>query len=86
MDIPQDLSPSRRELDSNGCTGFIRADKSGRLTAEGLVVQSFDTLLEELATRCRSRCRLQADPQGPSFYQVTEMSPIQNRAFQLLDL
>jgi len=60
--------------------------KSRRLTAEGLVVQSFDTLLEELATRCRSRCRLQADPQGPSFYQVTEMSPIQNRAFQLLDL
>jgi hypothetical protein len=60
--------------------------KSRRLTAEGFVVQSFDTLLEELATRCRNRCRIQSDPQGPSFYQVTEMSPIQNRAFQLLGL
>jgi len=60
--------------------------KSRRLTAEGFVVQSFDTLLEELGTRCRNRCRIQSDPQGPSFYQVTEMSPIQNRAFQLLGL
>ena len=60
--------------------------KARRRTAEGLVVQSFDTLLEELATRCRNRCRIQSDPQGPSFYQVTEMSPIQTRAFQLLGL
>lgn len=60
--------------------------KARRLTSEGLVVQSFDTLLEELGTRCRNRCRIQSDPQGPTFYQVTEMSPIQKRAFQLLDL
>jgi len=60
--------------------------KACRLTSEGLVVQSFDTLLEELGTRCRNRCRIQSDPQGPTFYQVTEMSPIQKRAFQLLDL
>lgn len=60
--------------------------KARRLTSEGLVVQSFDTLLEELGTRCRNRCRIQSDPQGPTFYQVTEMSPIQKRAFQLLCL
>jgi hypothetical protein len=60
--------------------------KARRLTAEGFVVHSFGTLLEELATRCRNRCRVQSEPQGPSFYQVTERSPIQKRAFQLLDL
>jgi transposase len=60
--------------------------KARRLTAEGLVVQSFDTLLEELGTRCRNLCRIRSEPQGPSFYQVTEMSTIQKRAFQLLDL
>jgi transposase len=64
----------------------VERKKSRRLTAEGFVVQSFDTLLEELATRCRNRCLLQSEPQGPSFYQVTEMSPIQKRAFQLLGL
>lgn len=65
---------------------WVAKKKSRRLTAEGFVVQSFDTLLEELGTRCRNRCRIPSDPQGPSFDQVTEMSPIQKRAFQLLGL
>ena len=64
----------------------VERKKARRLTSEGLVVQSFDTLLEELATRCRNRCRIRSDPQGPTFYQVTELSPIQKRAFQLLGL
>ena len=62
----------------------VERKKARRLTSEGLVVQSFDTLLEELGTRCRNRCRIPSEPQGPTFYQVTEMSPIQKRAFQLL--
>ena len=60
--------------------------KNLRLTTEGLVVQSFDTLLMELGTRCRNRCRIKSDPKGPTFYQLTEKTPIQERAFQLLGL
>jgi hypothetical protein len=60
--------------------------KGQKLTSEGLVVQSFDTLLEELGTRCRNRCRIQSDSKRPAFYQLTEMSPLQKRAFQLLGL
>jgi len=60
--------------------------KSLRLTSEGLIVQSFDTLLMELGTRCRNRCRIKSDPKGPTFYQLTEKSPLQERAFQLLEL
>jgi transposase len=60
--------------------------KTQRLTAEGLVIQSFDTLLEELGTRCRNRCRIKSDPEGSIFYQTTEMSPLQMRAFQCLGL
>jgi len=60
--------------------------KTQRLTAEGLVIQSFDTLLEELGNRCRNRCRIKSDPGGSIFYQMTEMSPLQERAFQLLGL
>jgi len=60
--------------------------KTLRLTSEGLVVQSLDTLLMELGTRCRNRCRIKSDPKGPTFYQLTEKSPLQERAFQLLGL
>ena len=60
--------------------------KARKLTSEGFVVQSFDTLLETLGTRCRNRCRIRSDSKGPAFYQTTEMSPLQERAFQLLGL
>jgi len=60
--------------------------KTLRLTSEGLVVQSLDTLLMDLGTRCRNRCRIKSDPKGPTFYQLTEKTQIQERAFQLLGL
>jgi transposase len=58
--------------------------KGQKLTVEGFVVHSFDTLLEELGTRCRNRCRIRSESKGPAFYQLTERSPLQKRAFQLL--
>jgi len=64
----------------------VERKKARRLTSEGLVVQSFDTLLEELGTRCRNRCRIQSESKGPTFNQLTEMSPLQKRTFQLLGL
>jgi hypothetical protein len=60
--------------------------KALRLTSEGSVVQSFDTLLRELGTRCRNRCRIKSDPKGSTFYQLTEMTPLQKKALQLLGL
>jgi transposase len=60
--------------------------KALKLTPEGFVVQSFDTLLEELGTRCRNRCRIRSDSKGPPFYQITEINPLQMRVFQLLGL
>jgi len=64
----------------------VERKKARRLTAEGLVVQSFDTLLEELGTRCRNRCRIQSGSKGPTFNQLTEMSPLQKRVSHLLGL
>ena len=64
----------------------VERKKARRLTSEGLVVQSFDTLLEELGTRCRNRCRIQSESKGPTFNQLTEMSPLQKRTFHLLGL
>ncbi len=41
-----------------------RQKKAERVTAEGLTVHSFETLLPELGTLCRNKCRLKAVPSG----------------------
>lgn len=63
-----------------------QAKKVSRLTADGLPVQSFNTLLRNLATRCRNTCRIPSDPSGTTFQQLTEATPLQARALQLLGL
>jgi len=60
--------------------------KTVRLTPDGLEIHSFQTLLAELATRSRNRCRVKSDTSGPTFYELTEPTPLQKRAFQLLGL
>ena len=62
------------------------AKKSARLTPEGFPIHSFETLLENLATRSRNTCILKADPTSPSFYKYTNPTPLQQRAFELLEL
>ena len=49
-------------------------------------VHSFDTLLIELATRCRNQCKLKSSANAPSFAQYTKFSPLQAEAFKLLGL
>jgi len=63
-----------------------RRKKVERTTPDGLPVHSFDTLLDELGTLCRNRCRIQADPSGSTFTQETQPSRLQTRAFELLSL
>jgi transposase len=61
-----------------------RKKKVTRLTDDGLPIHSFDSLLAELGTRCRNHCRVRSDSGGPSFEQLTEPNPVQERALQLL--
>ena len=60
--------------------------KAVRLTADGLPIHSFKTLIAELGTRSRHRCRMKADPDSPVIYQDTEPTPLQSRAMDLLRL
>ncbi len=60
--------------------------KVERRTPDGLPVHSFDTLLEELGTLCRNRCRIQADSSGTTFTQDTQPTKLQARVFELLGL
>ncbi|MDZ4063944.1 MAG: IS1634 family transposase [Coriobacteriia bacterium] len=68
------------------CSASAQAKKLARVTADGFPVHSFETLMQELATRCRNTCRIPAEPTAPSFQQLTEPTPLQSRAFQLLGL
>ncbi len=52
-------------------------------TTDGFPVSNFRDLLSELATLTRNTIRL---PDGHTFTQLTEATPIQTRAFQLLGL
>jgi transposase len=63
-----------------------KAKKIDRITADGFPVHSFDTLMQDLATRCSNTCRLPADPSGTTFEQLTELTPLQARALQLLGM
>ncbi|MFQ5791846.1 MAG: IS1634 family transposase [Acidobacteriota bacterium] len=60
--------------------------KTSRRTPDGFPVHSFETLMEELATLCRHRCRIKSDPSCPTFRQLTEPTPLQARVLQLLGL
>ena len=63
-----------------------KAKKVDRVTADGFPVHSFDTLMQDLATRCSNTCRLPADPAGSTFEQLTELTPLQARALHLLEV
>jgi len=60
--------------------------KGARVTADGWPVHSFTTLMTELGTRCRHRCRLKSDPQSPVFVQDTQPTPLQAHALELIRL
>jgi len=62
-----------------------RRKKSTRQSSEGLPLHSFKTLLAELAGRCRNTCRVKTE-MGSSITMVTDPTPLQARALQLLGL
>lgn len=64
----------------------VRRKKATHLTPDGLPVQSFRTLLAHLATRCRNKCVVSADPNQTMFDQLTEADELQAAAMRLLKM
>ena len=62
-----------------------RHKKASRRSDDGWPLHSLDTLLGELATRCRNTCRVPADPSAPALSVLTEPTPIQRRAAHLIE-
>jgi transposase len=84
----QDLPVARTRRDPVlPATGSAAAKdkKATHATPEGLPVQSFHSLLAELATRCRNILRLKRDA-SVTVRQVPPLTPVQRRAYELLEL
>ncbi len=58
--------------------------KNKRLSQDGLPLQSLETLMAQMATRARHQCRLPSEPDGPRVQRLTEPTPLQQRAFELI--
>lgn len=58
---------------------------SRRRRADGQPTESFDTLLEELATLTRSEVRVAGQGAGPTFEKLSLPTDLQRRAFELLE-
>lgn len=63
-----------------------QAKKLTKQTADGLPIHSFATLLADLASRARVTYSLKADSSSPTFQQVPPPSPLQAKAYELLNL
>ncbi len=85
----EELDQDRKQRDAVApaqSSASVKRKKAKHLTPDGLPVHSFDTLLLALATRSRNTCTIKSDPSGSTFHQITDPSPLQARAFQLLGL
>jgi len=60
--------------------------KRERTTDDGLPVHSFQTLLAHLATYSRNLCRTKTGKHSAATVQYPDLSPLQVRAFQLLEV
>ena len=59
--------------------------KKGRgRTEEGLPLHSLETLMAHLGTRARHQCHLPSEPDGPRVQRLTEPTPLQQPAFELV--
>ena len=58
--------------------------KGKRRTEDGLPLQSLETLMAHLGTRARHQCRLPSEPDAPCVQRLTEPTPLQQRAFELI--
>jgi len=76
--------PTRDPVDQAQPSASARRKKFERTTAEGWPVHSWKTLLADLATLCRNRCRIPADKTGATFTQDTQPTDFQAHVFKCL--
>jgi transposase len=63
----------------------VKAKKANRQSEAGHELNSFDTLLAELATQCRNTCEFGVGESSVTYTKLTDSSPLQSEAFDLLE-
>ena len=63
----------------------LEAKKIKRRTDDGNEVQSFRTLLEELATQCQNTCEFGEESTVTPIVKLADPTPFQTEAFRLLE-
>ena len=85
----EQLAQERRRRDPilpATCSPSAQQKKVTQQTADGFPVQSFATLMAELASRARVTYELKSEESAVSFQQVPEPTPLQARAYALLEM
>jgi transposase len=85
----EDLPQNRQQRDPvlpASSSESAKAKKLSKQTGEGLPVQSFHTLLSNLASRARVTYSLKDDQSSPMFQQVPPPTALQAKAYELLNL
>jgi transposase/ribosomal protein L35 len=83
----EQLAQERRRRDPilpATCSPSAQQKKVTQQTADGFPVQSFATLMAELASRARVTYELKSEESAVSFQQVPEPTPLQAKAYALL--
>jgi hypothetical protein len=81
-----DLRAVRDPVKPAALSASAKRKKVTHRTTDELPVQSFRTLLNQLSTRCRNRCRVKGQTDDLTFSQNTVATALQKRAFSLLGL
>jgi len=82
-ELPE-IRPRRHPVAPAQASPSAKRKKATHLTPDGLPVQSFQTLLAALATRCRNTCRTKTGKNSYTFERLTEPTKLQAKAFELL--
>ena len=76
--------PARDPVAPAGPSAAAKHKKACGRTDDRLPLHSLGSMLAELGTRCRNRCRLKSDPGGPVLELPTEPTALQRRALDLV--
>jgi transposase len=63
----------------------VKAKKANRRTETGHEINSFGTLLAELATQCRNTCEFGVEGSTVTYTKLTDPTPLQTEAYDLLE-
>ncbi len=64
----------------------VKNKKKSKINDNGFIVHSFETLMAELGTLCKNKCRFKTLKNGLPFYQKTAPTEIQKVALELLGI